>query len=173
MCGMIGPRSTMGLLDNPRHEQFAQLVAAGHSPARAYAAAGYEEKTAYTCGPRLFKQPEVRSRVSELQQAVTSTSITCAALNREFVITELKDNALKAKQHQEWSASNRALELLGRELGMFVEHTFKLPQHPAEWPQEMRDAVIAELTRLVEAEEQKQLAGPVVDIHVTESSTTV
>ena len=161
----------MGLLDNPRHEKFAQLVATGHSPARAYAVAGYEEKTAYTCGPRLLKLPEVRSRVSELQQAVTSSSILCAALNREFVITELKDNALKAKQHQEWSASNRSLELLGRELGMFVERPFKLPPNPADWPQEMRDAVIAELTKMVEAEEQKQLAGPVVEILPAESST--
>ena len=31
---------------------------------------------------------------------------------------ELMDNALQAKQSREWSASNRAIELLGKELGM-------------------------------------------------------
>ena len=31
---------------------------------------------------------------------------------------ELMDNALQAKQSREWSASNRALELLGKELGI-------------------------------------------------------
>jgi hypothetical protein len=33
------------------------------------------------------------------------------------------DNALKAKQDQQWSASNRALELLGKELGMFDDRS--------------------------------------------------
>jgi hypothetical protein len=29
------------------------------------------------------------------------------------------DNAMQAKKNQEWSASNRAFELIGKELGMF------------------------------------------------------
>ena len=41
------------------------------------------------------------------------------SLSREFVLRELMDNALQAKKNQEWPASNRALELLGKELGMF------------------------------------------------------
>ena len=106
----------VGLLNNPRQEHFAQLVATGQTPAQAYAAAGYEEKTAYTCGPRLLKRPEVRSRVTELQQTAAQTSVSRAALSRDFVVRELMDNALKAKENHEWPASNRALELLGREL---------------------------------------------------------
>jgi len=42
-----------------------------------------------------------------------------AELDREFVLRELTDNALRAKEQQQWAASNRALELLGKELGMF------------------------------------------------------
>ncbi len=88
----------MAVLNNPRHEHFAHLVATGHSPAEAYATAGYKEKTAYTCGPRLLKRPAVRARVSQLQQTVAQVSVSRAALNREFVLRELMDNALKAKE---------------------------------------------------------------------------
>jgi len=41
------------------------------------------------------------------------------SLSREFVLRELMDNAMQAKKNQEWSASNRAFELVGKELGMF------------------------------------------------------
>ena len=34
------------------------------------------------------------------------------------------DTALQAKQNQQWSASNRLLELLGKELGMFNRPEF-------------------------------------------------
>ena len=63
-------------LDNSRHEQFAQLVAIGQSPAQAYAAAGYEGETLYTCGPRLFRTADVRERVTELQQAIAKATVS-------------------------------------------------------------------------------------------------
>jgi hypothetical protein len=109
----------MAALRNPRHEQFAQLIAAGKTPAEAYGLVGYTERTAYTCGPRLLKQVSVRARVDELQQTVAVATVTRISLSREFVLRELMDNAMQAKKNQEWSASNRALELLGKELGMF------------------------------------------------------
>ena len=109
----------MSALRNPRHEQFAQLIAAGKTPAEAYVLVGYAEKTAYTCGPRLLKQASVGARVAELQHTVAVATVTRMSLSREFVLRELMDNALQAKKNQEWPASNRALELLGKELGMF------------------------------------------------------
>jgi len=109
----------MSALRNPRHEQFAQLIAAGKTPAEAYVLVGYAEKTAYTCGPRLLKQPSVGARVAELQQTVAVATVTRMSLSREFVLRELMDNAMQAKKNQEWSASNRAFELIGKDLGMF------------------------------------------------------
>jgi len=53
------------------------------------------------------------------QQTVAVATITKVSLDRGFVLRELMDNALQAKKNQEWPASNRALELLGKELGMF------------------------------------------------------
>jgi len=109
----------MSALRNPRHEQFAQLIAAGKTPAEAYILVGYAERTAYTCGPRLLKQTSVAARVAELQQTVAVATVTRMSLSREFVLRELMDNAMQAKKNQEWSASNRAFELVGKELGMF------------------------------------------------------
>ena len=109
----------MSALRNPRHEQFAQLIAAGKTPAEAYPLVGYAEKTAYTCGPRLLKQASVAARVAELQQTVAVATVTKLSLSREFVLRELMDNAMQAKKNKEWSASNRALELIGKDLGMF------------------------------------------------------
>ena len=164
----------MGLLNNPRQEHFAQLVATGQSPAQAYAAAGYEEKTAYTCGPRLLKRPEVRSRVTELQQTAAQTSVSRAALSRDFVVRELMDNALKAKENHEWPASNRALELLGRELGMFVERVCTWSGRLEDLDPEQLDNYLASLKARIESEEAKlkQLpaAEQTVDVVPVEAS---
>ena len=55
----------------------------------------------------------MRARVTELQRTLTQTSVTRAALSRKFVLTELMDNALKAKQNQEWPASELHLSSNG------------------------------------------------------------
>ena len=109
----------MPVLPNSKHEQFAQLLVTGKTPPEAYVAAGYASKTAYTCGPRLLKTASVQARVRELQQTVATAAVTRAVLDRAFVLRELMDNALQAKKNGEWSSSNRALELLGKELGLF------------------------------------------------------
>ena len=59
------------------------------------------------------------ARVAELQHTVAVATVTRMSLSREFVLRELMDNAMQAKKNQEWSASNRAFELVGKELGMF------------------------------------------------------
>jgi len=96
-------------------------VAPGISAVEAYVAAGYATKVGYTSGPRLLRASSVQTRVRELQHTVAKVSIDQAAIDRGFVLRELRDNALSAKQDHQWAASNRALELLGKELGMFQE----------------------------------------------------
>jgi hypothetical protein len=53
-----------------------------------------------------------------------AAAVSRISLDREFVLRELMDTALQAKQNQQWSASNRLLELLGKELGMFNRPEF-------------------------------------------------
>jgi len=159
----IEAHSKMQSLNHPRHEHYAQLVAAGQSPAEAYAATGYKGTTAYTCGPRLLKRAEVQTRVTELQQTVAQGAVTRAEICRELVLRELLDNALKAKQAQQWSASNRALELLGEELGMFQER----PKHFVDlWDGDLTKLTDQQIERLLKqieaaAREQGCLLPPV------------
>ncbi len=149
----------MASLRNPKHEAFCRHLADGQSPAQAYVAAGYEAKTAYTCGPRLLKRTEVRARLNELQRTVASAAVTRAAINREFVLSELMDNALKAKQDNEWSASNRVLELLGKELGLFVsrsEHNFLWSGDLTQLTDEQFDAILQKPEKRIEERERQQ-----------------
>jgi hypothetical protein len=54
----------MGALGNPKHEIFAQHVAAGMAPREAYARAGFEPSRANF--HRLKKKPKVAQRIAEL-----------------------------------------------------------------------------------------------------------
>jgi hypothetical protein len=104
-------------LQNPRHEQFALLVASGKSLSEAFVAAGYSKANAASCALRLSKKPEVRSRIAELQQIVIQVTTTQAALDRSWVLSELRKIAENGASE---SARVRALELCGKELGMFA-----------------------------------------------------
>ena len=156
------------LLNNPSYERFAQLVATGQSPAQAYTAVGYQEKTAYTCGPRLLKRVEVRARVDELRQTVARSAVDAVALTRQYVLSELMDNALKAKENQQFSASNRALELLGKELGLFVDRSELGPiwdGDPTTLTDQQLQGIVAHMRRLVEVEKAKRAGNSqVIDI---------
>jgi hypothetical protein len=44
-------------------------------------------------------------------------------LSREWVLERLVDNAKAAREAGDFGPSNQALNLLGKELGMFVERT--------------------------------------------------
>lgn len=107
----------MGPLQNPRHEQFARLVASGKSLSEAFVATGYSKANAASCALRLSKKPEVRTRIAELQQIVTQVTTTQAALDRSWILSELRKIAENGASE---SARVRALELCGKELGMFA-----------------------------------------------------
>ena len=165
----------MPVLNNSKYEHFAQLVATGPSPAQAYAAAVYEEKTAYTCGPRLLKRPEVRSRVTELQQTVAQTSVDAVIFNRERVLNRLSQLSHEAQRKGQYSTAARCEELIGKQLGMFVDRFQNLPTRVEDLPEELLDDFIDQFAALADAQEkQKQLeaAGPAaeqtVDVKVEE-----
>jgi len=129
----------MPRLDNLRWEKFAELTATGSSRGDAYLGAGYRSKTrkaAQDKGSLLYSKIEVKARVSELESELHDNSMLRAEVDREFVIRGLKENIEKSSQatpvknrageatgtwKYEPAACNRAYELLGKELGMFVE----------------------------------------------------
>lgn len=133
----------MGPLKNAKHEHFAQLVSNGESATRAYVLAGYSEKGARQSAHALLTKPDVSDRVQELRQEkerqhkrAVGAVVQEAAVDKAWVIAQLVENVKMAKQavpvtdregnptgeyQQNLSAANKALELIGKELAMFVD----------------------------------------------------
>ena len=110
-------------LDNSRHEKFAQGLAQGMSAAEAYTAAGYNGDR--TAASRLSTNVNVQSRVSELKErAAASVSLT-----KEWVLERLIANVKAGQENDDLSPANKALELLGKELGMFVDRSENVNQN--------------------------------------------
>jgi phage terminase small subunit len=129
------------LLINNRHELFAQGLAAGKTADQAYVDAGFKANSGNAA--RLNGDERIQARVGELKAA----SAESVQLTREWVLSKLINNArvalgeieqkLKLVQknrntgeilvaetiahHPDKAAANKALELLGKEIGMFVE----------------------------------------------------
>jgi phage terminase small subunit len=123
-------------LRNPRHEQFAQLVAAGESASKAYTLAGYPGDGQSQSANRLRKVAKVDARIAYLSRLAEQSKREKAVLSKTWVIAKLTQNVERAMQETEvldvkgrptgefrydGSVANRALELLGKELGMFRE----------------------------------------------------
>jgi len=122
----------MPTLDNPKHERFAQALAAGKSQDEAYREAGY--KPSASNASHLTRNHKVQSRVAEL----TARAAEGVVLTKQWVLERLIENANRAMQAEavkdregketgeyryEGSVANRALELLGKELGMFKDQS--------------------------------------------------
>jgi phage terminase small subunit len=129
------------LINNPRHERFAQELAKGRSASEAYVAAGFKANRAGAS--RLQHKTSVSQRVHELlaksrhiEEAATQTAADALAIDRQWIMDRLKENVERALQavqpldaegkpsgeyKYDGAVANRALELLGREIGMFIE----------------------------------------------------
>lgn len=130
----------MPMLRNAKHEHFAQLLAKGESPPKAYVICGYSEHGAAQSANRLLKVADVAARIEELIKAVEQPSreraIEKAAVNKAWVLQELVEVVKMAKApelvldnegnptgqcKQNLPAANQALGLIGKELGMFID----------------------------------------------------
>jgi phage terminase small subunit len=151
-------------LKNQRHEHFAQLLAKGEKAARAYVAAGYSKAGAEQSANRLLKDADVCSRIAQLRAAIEAPSreraIEKAAVDKAWVLynlTQITKMGMAAEPVRDaegnptgeyranLSAANRSLELIGKELGMFVERkeirTGALDGLPADQLKALEDAL--------------------------------
>ena len=110
----------MAALENQRHEKFAQALAQGMSAAEAYRESGYNGDR--TAASRLSTNVNVQSRVAELKERAAAN----VSLTREWVIEQLIDNVKLGKSDGNLAAANKALELLGKELSMFIDRSESL-----------------------------------------------
>ena len=89
----------MGLLDNPRHEKFAQELAKGKSATEAYKQAGYSGSpdALRKNASRLMTNDDIQARVAELQErAAVRTEITIASVTNNLVRLAQKAEATDA-----------------------------------------------------------------------------
>ncbi len=105
----------MPILNNQRHELFAQAVAKGEPVTRAYELAGFKPNRSNS--HRLKENKGVWERVAELQgKAAAKFEITLEKLLRD--LEEIKANAKRDRQH---SAAARATELQAKLAGLMIE----------------------------------------------------
>ncbi len=131
----------MPVLPNPKHERFAQELAKGTTAGDAYVLAGFKPNRHN--GATLARKQHIKARVSELlsereqvHSQATAAAVESVGLTKAWVIGQLVENVSRAMQtvevrdtrgqptgeyRYEGSVANRGLELLGKELGMFVE----------------------------------------------------
>lgn len=133
-------------LRNARHELYCQARAEGMSQLNSYITAGYaggNKSNASQMDKRDDVQARVKYLLSEKAKAVAeATAIAAAettkrvAISKEWVLNELlevaamgkattpvldKDGNPSGEYKQNLAAANKALELIGKEIGMFVE----------------------------------------------------
>lgn len=131
----------MPTLKNPKHERFAQSLADGTTAEKSYEAAGF--KPSRHNAATLARKQHILDRVAQLlaereqiHAQSTAKAIQKVALTKEWVLARLIDNVQRASQavpvldaegnatgeyRYQGAVANRALELLGKHLGMFVE----------------------------------------------------
>lgn len=122
----------MGL--NERQELFCQEMAKGMLPTEAARAVGY--RTPNVRASELMDMPKVLSRIADLKDQYQKATAEKVSIDKAWVIEQLVENVHTAKQavavldregnetgtyEQNLTAANRALELIGKELGMFVD----------------------------------------------------
>lgn len=123
---------------NAKQRRFVHEYLIDLNATQAAQRAGYSKRTAYSQGCRLLKHAEVQAAVAAKREQVEERS----AVTVEFVLKGLLTNFHRAMQAEpvlddegkptgeytyQANAANKALELMGKYLGMFVdkvEHTF-------------------------------------------------
>src|SRR4051812_38203578 len=99
----------MPVLDNPKHERFAQELAKGTPKQDAARTAGFSGKYVHSVASRLVKKSQIVARIEELHErvAVRSEYSQAKVLERLIEIVELKASDFD-KPRSEWTeAMNR------------------------------------------------------------------
>lgn len=172
----------MPILSDPRHERFAQNLAAGMKQGEAYEKAGFKANRGNAA--RLNADENIRTRVAEILrgretflQDVSKVAVEKTGLTKAWVLDRLRENADRAmtsepvRDHDgnptgeytyQGNVANRALELIGKELGMFVD------RKEVGGPGDFAGMESNDLERLVRAElAERGIAGSAADAIVS------
>ncbi len=105
--------ANMPMLDNPRHEIFAQEIAKGTSQFHAYIRAGYSPNGGRANAARLITNDSISQRINELMTEAIENSRT----NLKYMVRELTFIADKSIKEGQYHAALRALALKAKLTG--------------------------------------------------------
>lgn len=133
----------MPALANPKHEIISQELAKGARYLDAYEKGGFQRNAA--TASKFVKRPDIQARVREIQESRIKTEFDASenaaralGINKKWVLQRLQFNAERCLRGQplldangiqtgkysgrpDAGGANKALHLIGLELGMFVE----------------------------------------------------
>jgi hypothetical protein len=142
----------MPTLKNPRHERFAQLLAAGKTATDAYELAGY--KRSDSNGPALARTEEISDRVAEIngqkwknERATAAVAAERAVVTRQSLIEKAEEIRRKAMEANQFSAAVAAHKEIGVLSGKRIERSERGMPGEFDW----LDKVSAEDLRLAAA----------------------
>ena len=170
----------MPILENARYERFAQALAVGKTAVDAYEAAGYRRNRGHAS--TLRRNPRILQRVDEIletkgqiQGRGALAAIERAMLSKTAVIEMLLADRELARVKGQSSAAIRAAELLGKELGMFIDRAevrSTLEARIAGMTRERRLARLAELLEPMQkylSELEHDTATPAIEAEASET----
>ena len=104
-----------------RQQRFVELYPLLLNATEAARQAGYagESHTLEVAGFDNLRKPAIARAI---QERIAATSLR-TQITEDYVLAGLRDNAEHFRQRGDGAASTRALELLGKHLGMFVERS--------------------------------------------------
>lgn len=124
----------------PKQEKFclAYIETGNASEAyrRSYSAENMKEATVQRKAFELLKDGKITAAIQLLREKATAKAVKKLEISKEWVLDQLVENVKMAKQaepvydnegnpvgeyKQNLAASNKALELIGKEIGMFVD----------------------------------------------------
>ena len=158
----------MPAFTDPRWEAACQARAAGTEIGASYLAGGFRGKPAIAT--RFFQREDIRTRIAEIQseryaqeRIATAAATKKLALTKEWVLERLaynaeqslrgrpirdKDGKITSYGKPNENAANRALELIGNTLGMFIQrHEIGQPGDFQRMSDDELDSALAEQAR--------------------------
>jgi phage terminase small subunit len=109
----------MGRKLTARQRRFVTEYLIDLNGAQAALRAGYSPLAAKVAASQNLTKPNVQAALAE----AIKTREQAAEVNQQWVLSKLKENAIKAMEENQRGVANRALELLGKHLGMFQDTT--------------------------------------------------
>lgn len=101
-----------------RYELLALRLAEGHSQISACRLAGFSDSSRGSAS-RICNRESVRARVTALLAEVEKRVLAKVTWDKVAILQALQGNAIEARAQGDYAPSNRAIELLGRDQGMW------------------------------------------------------